>query len=393
MDNGANDASASEPRRDRFLKRKPLTLAARWNIKLLRGLQAKLKVDPEADLSDLLPKNYKETLQSHKKCNSYPILCYDSILTSILLVVPGPDIVFRENDIRSRISLTPCAITSELSADLKDLLRGRDLPHAVMDLLARGELVYESAWGASAVFRVSQGIVVKITNEESASTELRSLIYLQQHLSTFPAPRPHGLIRIGLFCLLFTTLIPGLDLERAWPHLDDTHKKSISTQIDRLLTQLRSLSKPSDLPLGGVEGGGCKDARRGLRINKEPIMDAKQFQDYIFSGSTSASPIYIQLLRELVPTSPRCVFTHGDIRPANIMVEQGEDRTWKVAAIVDWESSGFYPEYWESVKMTNNLTPRDNDDWYKYLPESSCPRQYAIHWVVDRLWDRSLVNS
>ncbi|PNY23289.1 Uncharacterized protein TCAP_06758 [Tolypocladium capitatum] len=370
MDNGTNDASASKPRINRILRRKPLTLAARWNTKLLRGLEAKLKADPEADLGALLPENYTETPRSHKK-----------------------DIVFRVDDIRSKISPTPCAITSELSADLKDLLRDRDLPRAVMDLLARAELIYQSAGAASAVFRVSQGIVVKITDKESASTELGSLLYLQEHLPAFLAPRPHGLIRIGLFYLLFTTLIPGLDLERAWPHLDDKHKKSISIQVDRLLTQLRSLSKPGDLPLGGVQGEGCKDARRGLRVNKEPIMDAKQFQDFIFSRSASASLVYIQLLRDLVPISPRCVFTHSDIRPANIMVEQGEDGTWEVVAIIDWEASGFYPEYWESVKMTNTLTPRDNDDWYKYLPGSSSPQQYASQRLVDRLWDRNLVNS
>ena len=301
--------------------------------------------------------------------------------------------MFRVDDIRSKISPTPCTITSELSADLKDLLRDRDLPHAVMDMLARGELIYQSVGGASAVFRVSQRIVVKITDKESASTELGSLLYLQEHLPAFLAPRPHGLIRIGLFYLLFTTLMPGLDLERAWPHLDDAHKKSIGVQIDRLLTQLRSLSKPSHLPLGGVQGEGCKDARRGLRVNKKPIMDAKQFHDFIFSGSTTASPVYIQLLRDLVPMSSKCVFTHGDIRPANIMVEQGEDGTWEVVAIIDWEASGFYPEHWESVKMTNNLTPGDNNDWYKYLPGSSGPRQHAIQWLVDRVWDRSLVNS
>lgn len=393
MDNITNDASAVKPRNNRALKRQPPTLAAKWNIKLLRGLEAKLKTDPEADLSALLPENYKEILQSYKKGWSYLILYYDSILICIFEVVQQPNIVFRADDIRSKISPTLCIITSELSADLKALLDNRDLPCAVMDLLTRSELIYQSVGAASAVFQVSQGIIVKITDEGAASTELGSLRYLQNHLPTFPAPRPHGLIQMGHFCLLFTTFVPGLDLERAWPHLDDIQKKSISVQVDSLLAQLRLLSKPSNLPLGGVQGEGCKDARRGLRVSTEPIVDVKQFQDFIFAGSNSASLLYIQLLRDLVQTSTRCVFTHGDIRPANIMVKQADDETWEVIAIIDWETSGFYPEYWESVKMTNNLTPRDNDDWYKYLPEGSSPRQYTIPWLVDRLWDQNLVNS
>jgi len=75
------------------------------------------------------------------------------------------------------------------------------------------------------------------------------------------------------------------------------------------------------------------------------------------------------------------------------MVGKENDGTWTVSGIIDWEASGFYPEYWESVKMTNNLTPRDNDDWYWYLPKSCSPRQYATQWLVDRLWDQSMDNS
>lgn len=122
-------------------------------------------------------------------------------------------------------------------------------------------------------------------------------------------------------------------------------------------------------------------------------MDTKQFEDFIFDGSIRATPVYIQLLRDLMPAPAKCVFTHGDVRPANIMVDKDKDGTWGIISIIDWEASGFYPEYWESVKMTNNLTPMERDDWYMYLPKSFSQRQYPIQWLVDMLWDRSLSNS
>lgn len=227
--------------------------------------------------------------------------------------------------------------------------------------LAEGEVLYESAWAASVmVFRVSEALVVKIAEEQYARTEYQSLLYLQEHLPAFPAPNPHGLIRFGTYCLLFTTFVPGLDLEKAWPQLGESQKRTISRQLDVPFSQLRSLPFPDNMPLGGVHGEGCKDARRGLRVNSEPILDIKQFDDFFFSGSKTASPLYIEFLRRLMPKDPvKCVFTHGDIRPANIMVDKDEDGIWKVAVIIDWEASGFYPEYWECVKMTNNLTPRD----------------------------------
>ena len=39
------------------------------------------------------------------------------------------------------------------------------------------------------------------------------------------------------------------------------------------------------------------------------------------------------------------VFTHGDFRPANIIVKGS-----LVTAIIDWELAGWYPEHWEFVK-------------------------------------------
>jgi serine/threonine protein kinase len=39
------------------------------------------------------------------------------------------------------------------------------------------------------------------------------------------------------------------------------------------------------------------------------------------------------------------VFTHGDLRPDNIIVKNN-----RVTAIIDWEMAGWYPEYWEFAK-------------------------------------------
>ena len=38
------------------------------------------------------------------------------------------------------------------------------------------------------------------------------------------------------------------------------------------------------------------------------------------------------------------VFTHADLAPYNIMVDEGH-----VVGIVDWQDAGWYPEYWEYV--------------------------------------------
>ncbi|KAK6856449.1 hypothetical protein PG995_006636 [Apiospora arundinis] len=39
---------------------------------------------------------------------------------------------------------------------------------------------------------------------------------------------------------------------------------------------------------------------------------------------------------------PALVFTHGDLNPSNIFVRGDE-----VVGIIDWETAGWYPDYWE----------------------------------------------
>lgn len=41
------------------------------------------------------------------------------------------------------------------------------------------------------------------------------------------------------------------------------------------------------------------------------------------------------------------VFTHGDLHTGNIMVEDGT-----IVVILDWNTAGFYPAYWEWYKAT-----------------------------------------
>lgn len=57
----------------------------------------------------------------------------------------------------------------------------------------------------------------------------------------------------------------------------------------------------------------------------------------------------------------KVVFTHAEMNPRNIMVDRSvrPDRTldWSLSGIVDWESAGYYPEYWEYTKALWEVRP------------------------------------
>lgn len=243
-------------------------------------------------------------------------------------------------------------VNSQLSPALGALFAVGNQSQAIIEVLNRDIVVYEDP--CVLVLCLDDDIAVKITNENLLN-EYAALSYLQKHCPRLSVPRPHGLVRFGHFYLLFTSFIPGLDLEKAWPQLQETEKLDISQQLESIFVELRSIPFPNNQPIG-VGGENCKDIRRNVRISSKPMYNVDQFQDFIFTGSKTASSLYVDFLRSLFPApEAKCVFTHGDVRPANIIVQKDESETWKVVAIIDWQSSGFYPEYWECIKVTNNF--------------------------------------
>lgn len=301
-------------------------------------------------------------------------------------------IIPSQNDTRSLLKPTDTAeILSPLSNELKQLLPSTsNLTESVIDLFSRAEVIFQQPWALSTmVLRVTADIVVKLSLGADDTDEYSALEYLQQHLPGFPFPKPHGLIKLSHYYLMFMTYIPGSDLEKAWPQLDVVQKSSISSQLNTLFLELRSLPHPENKQLGGLQGQGCKDGRRGVRVSSKPIMNVNDFEDFVLrSGFPNTTQLYRSFLQGVCPPMPyKPVFTHGDVRPANIMVDKAESGEWKVVGIVDWERAGFYPEYWESVEMTNNLTHSERWDWYAHFPDCLHPKNYPARWFLDRVWD------
>ncbi|KAK1771406.1 kinase-like protein [Phialemonium atrogriseum] len=70
---------------------------------------------------------------------------------------------------------------------------------------------------------------------------------------------------------------------------------------------------------------------------------------------------------------PACsVFTHGDIRPGNILVNKQS----QIVGLLDWENAGFYPDYWEYA-MTMRLMPRRGHEWQAFM-KSLKPKNWDI---------------
>jgi len=242
-----------------------------------------------------------------------------------------------------------------------------------------------------AVFKCSDEVVAKVIFGFHDSTEYTSMQYLYKHAPEIPAPRPHGLVNIGNFWAIFMTYIPSITLEKAWPSLCHEQKVSIQHQLNDILTRMREMKQPDGLLLGGVGGEGVKDLYRGDYRSDKAIETVAGFEDFKFSISKFASDSYIKFLKALLPpTTKQSVFTHGDFRPANIVVETDYRNNCIVKGIIDWEDSGFYPDFHEATKCTNLLDPSETTDWYEYLPKCISPSSFPQWWLVDRLWGSNI---
>lgn len=142
---------------------------------------------------------------------------------------------------------------------------------------------------------------------------------------------------------LLTTRVPGIPLALCHELVSDGDLGRIAEQMKEYVSQLRKIpaSANPDMSICNTLGEACRDTRiRGA----EPV---GPFLDEAFS-------------RVLwFPDHPgrrghTVVFTHADLNPRNILVDRASrpDGTvgWCVTGIVDWENSGYYPEYWDFTK-------------------------------------------
>ncbi|KAJ5927968.1 hypothetical protein N7466_006924 [Penicillium verhagenii] len=368
--------------------------AAKFNAHVLKKLQAALVQDPEINLAEQFPAAYVNRLLEMRKTSEPPPKRAKF----------NPD---ADGDIRRSLCPSdPTKIIFPLSESVKNLLQSvsqtaehlsDELSQRIIEVLHSSEVLWKPPFARhKGVFKCSADIAVKAIRNMEHYTEYTTLQYLAHHKPNIPAPRPLGLVRMGKISLLFMTYMRSTPLGEVWQTLEPCQKASLRNQLNAILADLRTLPFTEGAPLGGVAGEGCKDLRRHVRVSNTPITSLEEFEIFLFSSPHAGGSVFVEFLRQLSPSytrtsGPSIVFTHGDIRPDNIMVEVADNDQYMISGIIDWEYSGFYPDYYESVRCTNCLGPYEEDDWFLYLPECISPNIYTQWWLLDRVRESRVV--
>ncbi|RDB23488.1 hypothetical protein Hypma_008959 [Hypsizygus marmoreus] len=205
------------------------------------------------------------------------------------------------------------------------------------------------------IFRVGPNSMVKVVSNPA---EVSNMIYIAEH-TTVPVPHVQDYFTRNGRSFLVMDFIDAPSLAVVWCRLSPPEKSSVLLQLHGYLTQLRNLSPPHPGYVGAAGGLPCRD----VRLAGEPLGPFTSVQDFHerlghgYMRTSDEQKDYRSIFEACAERSYETVFTHGDITPRNILVKDV-----KIVAIVDWDTSGWYPEYWEYVRLRNayiKLLPED----------------------------------
>jgi len=148
--------------------------------------------------------------------------------------------------------------------------------------------------------------------------------------------------------------VSGEPLETCWSRLGWIATIRLAFQLRKFVRRMQEVSSST---AGGLETGASTslwlDDYYGLPLHAYPS-DIQSYITFWLQYPQKRPQLYPdpELHRQntaMIPAIPtRFVFVHQDLAPRNILIDEHR-RMW----LIDWDSAGFYPLYFEYVAMQN----------------------------------------
>ncbi|KAJ8106067.1 hypothetical protein ONZ43_g7187 [Nemania bipapillata] len=192
----------------------------------------------------------------------------------------------------------------------------------------------------------------------SSLAEAHTMKFVAENTS-IPVPKVYCAFTHDKQVYIVMERIYGEDAACHWTHRPEGSKARILVQLKGFIQQLRDIPPPppsnDQYAVSNVIGGPIFDEHKQKLQPRGPFRTIDDFHNELRDGlelNKDNSALIPEDLGELVkfhhqPFS-KVVFTHGDLSSVNIMVDDDD-----VVGIVDWETAGWFPPYWEYVKAWN----------------------------------------
>ncbi|OJD16941.1 hypothetical protein AJ78_02923 [Emergomyces pasteurianus Ep9510] len=185
--------------------------------------------------------------------------------------------------------------------------------------------------------------------------------------------------------------IEGHSLDTQWAHLTDFQKCEIATTLRQYFDELRNLPSP-----GFFGSIGRKHLLHSLFWTPQPTpaingpfnseaelnegLALKYIGESEYSSTYKADYYRRSFSHVFRGHGPK--FTHGDIQRKNIMIKQlpnnANNGQFEVT-LVDWETAGWYPSYWEYSTAMSAI--RWDDDWGAWVAKILQPFNAEFPWL------------
>lgn len=250
------------------------------------------------------------------------------------------------------MTLTPNSST--IANPKKSVLKSERLPLRLQIQIWMGKLLYGKKHvqgGGSQLLMLPRDRVVKVRCHPN---ELEAMEFVREN-TTVPVPRVFEVYEFDGQQHLVMEKARGISGSHACGQWTPEQVRTFGRDLGDCIRQLRGLEPPSEGFVGSVSLGSSLDHRlSGTRFG--PFRSVADFHTYLRFGRPLeqwANKPDVHLVHSR-PGAYAVKFTHADLHPNNIMVQDG-----RITGVVDWEFAGWYPEYWEYTKMYfSELRPR-----------------------------------
>lgn len=228
-------------------------------------------------------------------------------------------------------------------------------------------------------FRPRQGTILFLTDTICVKygplrhlPEASTIDFIARNTS-IPVPKVYCAFRRKGWTYIVMERVKGESIAHGWTARPAESKAKILQQLKEMVESMRRVT-PSSAAVANIDGGRLWDCRLpGKTLYFGPFDDIKAFHQHLRGHLSAVSKDLPSAVNELIQLHTqdwsRPVLTHGDLSSLNIMAE-GD----RITGIVDWETAGWYPYYWEfttacQVNIHNTFWGEEVDKFLEPWPE------------------------
>lgn len=184
--------------------------------------------------------------------------------------------------------------------------------------------------------------------------------------TSVPVPKVYCTFERKGVTYIVMSRLQGSPIGHRWEHRSQKSRERLLKQLREYVEEMRSLRPTREVGVEGVDGGKLYDVRISGGVNGfGPFKSIYDFHFFLRDGvdiSQEQQPDINELVERHTTARYDLRLTHGDLNSMNILVK-GDD----IVGIVDWDTCGWYPEYWEYTSA-RNVNPF-NEFWKDEIPK------------------------